>query len=73
VSFLLISILVSFFPLSTNVLSVTELLGKIILTIAMAAIGLKVNFLQLIKAGRRGMVFALLVFLLQISLLWMVK
>lgn len=73
VSFLLISILVSFFPLSTNVLSVTELIGKIILTIAMAAIGLKVNFFHLMKAGRRGMVFALLVFLLQISLLWMVK
>jgi uncharacterized membrane protein YadS len=54
-------------------ISATELLGKIILTIAMAAIGLKVNFLQLIKAGRRGMVFALLVFLLQISLLWVVK
>jgi uncharacterized integral membrane protein (TIGR00698 family) len=72
-SFLLISILVSFFPLSTNVLSVTELLGKIILTIAMAAIGLKVNFLHLMKAGRRGLVFALLVFVLQISLLWMVK
>jgi uncharacterized integral membrane protein (TIGR00698 family) len=73
IGFLLISILVSFIPLPSNIIYTTELLGKIILTIAMAAIGLKVNFIQLIRAGRSGMVFALLVFVLQFSLLWIVK
>lgn len=71
--FLLISILVSLFPLPLEVIQVTELIGKIILTIAMAAIGLKVNFLQLIRAGKKGLLFAVLIFLIQIGLLFLLK
>jgi uncharacterized membrane protein YadS len=68
-----ISIFVTFFPLPNDLLSISETIGKIVLTIAMAAIGLKVNFIQLLKDGKRGLVFALIIFVLQISLLWLFK
>lgn len=68
--FLLISIMVSLFPLPESLINTSEFIGKIMLTIAMAAIGLKVHVLRLLKAGQRGLVFALLVFVLQMSLLW---
>jgi uncharacterized integral membrane protein (TIGR00698 family) len=71
IAFLLISILVSLFPLPEALINTTEFIGKIMLTIAMAAIGLKVHVLRLLKAGQRGLVFALLVFVLQMSLLWL--
>jgi uncharacterized integral membrane protein (TIGR00698 family) len=73
IAFLLISIMVSLFPLPEALINTTEFIGKIMLTIAMAAIGLKVHVLRLIKAGQRGLVFALLVFVLQMSLLWVFK
>jgi uncharacterized membrane protein YadS len=66
-----ISILVSFFPLPEILLKGSETISKIILTIAMAAIGLKVDVFRLLKAGQRGLVFALVIFALQISLLWL--
>ena len=69
--FIVISILVSFFPLPAFLLKGSETIGKIILTIAMAAIGLKVDVFRLLKAGQRGLVFALVIFTLQISLLWL--
>lgn len=71
--FLGISIFVTFYPLPNDLLLKSELIGKVILTIAMAAIGLKVNFFQLLKDGKRGLVFALIIFILQISLLWLLK
>lgn len=73
IAFLLISILVSLFPLPEALINTSELIGKFMLTIAMAAIGLKVHVLRLLKAGQRGLVFALLVFVLQMSLLWVFK
>jgi uncharacterized integral membrane protein (TIGR00698 family) len=71
--FIVISILVSFFPLPAILLKGSETISKIILTIAMAAIGLKVDVFRLLKAGQRGLVFALIVFGLQMSLLWIFK
>jgi len=71
--FIVISILVSFFPLPAILLKGSETIGKIILTIAMAAIGLKVDVFRLLKAGQRGLLFALIVFGLQMSLLWIFK
>lgn len=71
--FIVISILVSFFPLPAILLKGTETISKIILTIAMAAIGLKVDVFRLLKAGQRGLLFALIVFGLQMSLLWIFK
>ena len=71
--FIAVSILVSFFPLPSFLLKGSETIGKFILTIAMAAIGLKVDVFRLLKAGQRGLVFALIVFVLQISLLLFFK
>jgi len=73
IAFLLISIVVSFYPLPTAMIKTSELIGKIMLTIAMAAIGLKVHVFRLLKAGQRGLVFALIIFVLQMSLLWVMK
>ncbi len=72
-SFLVISIFVTFFPLPNDLIMISETIGKMVLTIAMAAIGLKVNFFQLLRDGKRGLVFALIIFALQISLLWLFK
>ncbi|MEY3099459.1 MAG: hypothetical protein RIS63_347 [Bacteroidota bacterium] len=71
--FIAVSILVSFFPLPALLLKGSETIGKFILTIAMAAIGLKVDVFRLLKVGQRGLVFALIVFVLQISLLLFFK
>lgn len=70
IAFLVISVFVSFMPLPKAAIHVSEFIGKIMLTIAMAAIGLKVDVFRLVKAGQRGLVFAVLVFVLQMSLLW---
>lgn len=70
IAFLVISVFVSFMPLPKAAIHVSEFIGKIMLTIAMAAIGLKVDVFRLVKAGQRGLVFAMLVFVLQMSLLW---
>jgi uncharacterized integral membrane protein (TIGR00698 family) len=71
--FIAVSIFVSFFPLPAFLLKGSETIGKIILTIAMAAIGLKVDVFRLLKAGQRGLVFALVVFAIQIGLLWLLN
>ena len=71
--FIAVSIFVSFFPLPTFLLKGSETIGKIILTIAMAAIGLKVDVFRLLKVGQRGLVFALVVFAIQIGLLWLLN
>lgn len=67
-SFIGISVLVSFIPLSAEVIKILEEIGKAILTVAMAAIGLKVKFSTLYQSGKKGMLFGLLIFILQILL-----
>jgi uncharacterized integral membrane protein (TIGR00698 family) len=69
IGFFIISILTSFIPLSTEFISSMEYIGKVVLTIAMAAIGLKVSFKKLISSGRKGIIFGLFIFALQFSLL----
>ncbi len=71
IAFILISILVSLFPFTEGMIKASEFMGKIMLTIAMAAIGLKVHFFDLLKAGQRGLVFGVIVFVLQMGLFWM--
>jgi uncharacterized integral membrane protein (TIGR00698 family) len=73
VVFIAVSIFVSLFPLPSFLLKGSETIGKIILTIAMAAIGLKVDVFRLLRAGQRGLIFALVIFVLQISLLWLLN
>ena len=68
-SFILITILISFIHLPKQFLVVMDTTGKIILTIAMAAIGLKVSFRQLLTSGKRGVGFGLIIFLIMLLLL----
>jgi uncharacterized integral membrane protein (TIGR00698 family) len=50
------------------VLQAMELAGKLALTIALAAIGLKISFGELFRSGRKGLGFGLLIFLVQLAL-----
>lgn len=69
IGFILVTILVSLIEIPKSNLKDIEFIGKIILTIAMAAIGLKVSFQKLIKAGKRGIGFGLIIFGLQFGML----
>lgn len=68
-SFIVISIAASFIQFSPNFINLMETIGKVILTIAMAAIGLKVSFKNLYYSGRKGISFGLLMFTLQLILI----
>jgi uncharacterized integral membrane protein (TIGR00698 family) len=70
VGFFIISILVSFISLDEVFINWTETIGKWVLTIALAAIGLKVSFKKLIESGKKGLMFGLIIFLIQLSLLF---
>lgn len=65
-AFIGISVLVSFIPMPSEVIKNFETIGKGTLTVAMAAIGLKVKFSTLYQSGKKGMMFGLLIFVLQI-------
>jgi uncharacterized membrane protein YadS len=45
-----------------------ETAGKLALTIALAAIGLKVSFRDLYYSGRKGLGFGMIIFLIQLAL-----
>lgn len=62
-SFVGISVVASFISFPASIIKESENIGKIILTIAMAAIGLKVSFKTLLKSGRNAMLFGLALFL----------
>lgn len=68
-SFIGISVLISFINLPNNFLAAMDTTGKIILTIAMAAIGLKVSFRELFTSGKRGVGFGFIIFLMLLFLL----
>lgn len=65
-SFIGITILSSFVQFPKTFLDAMETGGKIMLSIAMAAIGLKVSFQKLFQSGRKGITFGLLLFAIQI-------
>ena len=67
--FLFITVVVSLVDIPTDFITATSEIGKVILTIAMTAIGLKVSFRSLIQSGKKGLVFGLLMFGIQIVLL----
>lgn len=69
-SFIAITVISSFISFPAAMLSFMESTGKIILTIAMAAIGLKVRFSDLFKSGRKGLTFGLLIFIIQLLLVY---
>ncbi|MCB0442974.1 MAG: putative sulfate exporter family transporter [Flavobacterium sp.] len=67
--FILVTILVSIINIPTNVVNFSEVVGKILLTIAMTAIGLKVSFSSLITSGKKGLFYGFLIFIIQIILI----
>ncbi len=67
--FILITILVSFFPLSDLFSKSADTLGKLLLTIAMTNIGMQIRFKELIQSGRKGLLFGLGIWSFQIILL----
>jgi uncharacterized integral membrane protein (TIGR00698 family) len=71
--FIFITLFVSVVDLPTTWIGSAETIGKYLLTIAMAAIGLKVGIKKLLDAGKKGLGFGLVIFLLQLSLLWLFK
>lgn len=67
--FFSISLVGSFIQFPVELIKNSEFLGKLVLTIAMAAIGLKVKFSTLINSGKKGLLFGLVIFLIYLSLL----
>ncbi len=64
--FIAITIFTSMVPLAEEFLSIMDTIGKISLTVAMAAIGLKVSFKHLYLSGKKGLMFGLIVFAVQV-------
>jgi uncharacterized integral membrane protein (TIGR00698 family) len=69
IGFIIITLFGTFVTFSENYLTLMGTIGKIILTIAMGAIGIKVSFKKLVKSGKKGLTLGLAVFLVQILLL----
>lgn len=67
--FLGITLLTSLVELPAALPKAMELAGKLALTIALAAIGLKVSFGELFRSGRKGLGFGLLIFAIQLALI----
>ncbi len=70
IGFILITILGTFVTFPESFLETMESIGKIILTIAMGAIVMKVSFSKLISSGRKGLGFGLLIFIVQLGMLY---
>ncbi|MDN4166685.1 putative sulfate exporter family transporter [Cytophagales bacterium LB-30] len=69
-TFVLITILTTVWTLPSSLLSSLDTIGKVILTIAMVAIGLKVRISALLKSGRRGLGFGVVILLIQMVFLF---
>jgi uncharacterized integral membrane protein (TIGR00698 family) len=66
--FIAITVLTSLVSMPATLLAVMDTAGKLALTIALAAIGLKVSFRELYVSGRKGLGFGLIVFAIQFLL-----
>jgi uncharacterized integral membrane protein (TIGR00698 family) len=64
--FILITLLVSMVDMPKVVLGIMSMWGKIVLTIAMVAIGLKVSFKDLIAKGKKAIGFGVVIFVIQL-------
>ena len=69
-AFIAITIIVSIFDFPKLVIDGASEIGKVILTFAMIAIGLRVSFAALLQSGKRGLVFGLLLFIIQLFLVF---
>jgi uncharacterized membrane protein YadS len=72
IGFIFITVVISWIDIPKEILKNTTYLGNVILTIAMAAIGLKVNFKKLIQSGKKGLRFGLVIFAVQTLVLLLV-
>ncbi len=68
IAFVVITVVASFVEMPKEILSITKFSGEAFLTVAMAAIGLKVSFTQLLNSGQRGLKFGLVIFAIQMAL-----
>lgn len=68
-AFIAITIISSLINIPETAIKSSEKIGKVILTIAMAAIGLKVSFKTLYKSGKKAMAFGLFIFVFDVLLL----
>jgi len=69
IAFILISIIVSIFPLPTDILGYAKKGSSFLLATAMAAIGLKVSFKTLLNSGKKGLVFGAILFAVQLAVI----
>jgi uncharacterized membrane protein YadS len=69
VAFIVISSIVSLITLPNYVTTWTELMGKLVLTIAMSAIGLNIKLRTLANSGKKGLAFGFVIFIIQLALL----
>lgn len=67
-AFISISVMVSFLPFPSEWIKFMENIGKGVLTVAMAAIGMKVKLSTLYQSGKKGLLFGLLIFTWQLVL-----
>lgn len=67
--FVLITVFVSLIKIPHQLINFTAEAGKVLLTVAMTAIGLKVSFSSLLNAGKKGLFYGFLIFLFQIILI----
>jgi len=67
--FILITLFVSFQDLPEQVLTWAETLGKLSLTIALAAVGLSIHMRSIYTTGRQGLGFGFIIFFIQILIL----
>jgi uncharacterized membrane protein YadS len=72
-AFVGISIIASFIQIPADYIKQSETIGKIILTIAMAAIGLKVSFKTLVQSGKQAMLFGITLFIFFLLLLFLLS
>jgi uncharacterized integral membrane protein (TIGR00698 family) len=70
--FILITLLVSFLEIPASMLKVAEFLGKLSLTIALAAVGMGIHLKSILSAGKRGMGFGLVIFIFQLIIIGIV-
>jgi uncharacterized integral membrane protein (TIGR00698 family) len=69
ISFVIISILATFIKLPAPLLDTIDIGADVLLGTAMAAIGLRVSFRSLATAGKRGLLFGLLIFVVQLGII----
>lgn len=69
IGFILASSIITFFQLPTELIDIFRIIGKALLTISMAAIGLSIHFRQLYSQGKNALGFGAIIFIFQILIL----